>query len=195
MSPWGRSGGKARWFTGAGSGSTWFRGPPGEDIQWPRLGPHGAENTRVGTEPGPPPPSPRRGPSRGAAFSGPSTGSVGSGEQGARGLSFAPRVQIRLFLPPSVCVCVAGKRGLRAPTLATCQAPASGFGSRSSESLVVPGSPGPGIPAFVSAVPGCDDPVLGAPHPTPCGGPGRCAFPPGLKDLEIRKSLQGPPAG
>lgn len=192
MSPSGRSGGKARWFTGAGSGPTWFRGPPGEDIQWPRLGPHGTENTRVATEPGPPPPSPRRGPSRGAAFCGPGTGSAGSGEQGVRGLSFAPRVQIRLSLPPCVC----GRRErLARPTLATCQAPASGFGSRSSESLVVPGSPGPGIPAFVSAVHGCGDPVRGAPHPTPCGGPGRGAFPPGLKDLETRKSLQGPPAG
>lgn len=108
-SPRGRSGGKARGFTGAGSaqGPTWLRGPRGEDIQRPGRKAHRAVRARG-----------ERGPGRrhslpvSASGKEPSSPSrcLGLRTQGSmgRGLSFAPAPNLD-SLPPRECMC--GQRG------------------------------------------------------------------------------------
>lgn len=97
MSPAGRTGGKARCFTGAGSapGPTWLRGPSGEATQWLCARPAGQ------SEPGEDGVLAssilsQLGPGQGAAFSALKTRPVGRWRRGwgwglrGQGLGFAP---------------------------------------------------------------------------------------------------------
>lgn len=115
---------------------------PGGDIQWPWLGAPGTERPGGNRARGLLYPllakalgkeqlSPARGP--------------GLRAQGSTGPEVCPSLQRlnQAVLSHPGPVCVAGKGDMGAPTLATCQAPASvSLAAGSSESRVVPGSPG-----------------------------------------------------
>lgn len=66
---------------------------------------NGTESARVGRGSRPPQPSPRHGPRKGAAFSGPGTRTAGLGNKDPSS-ELGPHVQTGLSRPPWTCVCV-----------------------------------------------------------------------------------------
>lgn len=121
----------APWAPRWGRLVTLAQGPRPRAAGWERG--LGLRHPLPGAASGREPPSPARGPSL-----------AGSGQRRAEGLSFAPAPKSEcFFLPGRTCVCVWPRRGMHAPTLNTCQAPASGFGSRVKREPRGPGVPRP----------------------------------------------------
>lgn len=100
---------------------------------------NGTGSARVGPGSRPPPSSPRHGPSKGAAFSGPGTRTAGLGNKD-RSSELCPQVQTGLSRPPWTCV--SRKGGMLAPPSPPAKCRRLGLASGSSKSRVVPRSPG-----------------------------------------------------